>query len=179
MSNNETVVETSNEKVESTAFRCRILPMLLMMMALWLCCSGCIGRVGQLVSQAESFTGQYTIQLQNPRLDVVKVIAEVGKSLEYQVTGLDAEAKRITLSSGASAFENMAYGLTSDASLTFTAHDAGTRIAVNVVVLGNHGTGDQEEADGLFAEFKTRLLDRLGEQGISANGGIGKGSAGG
>lgn len=52
-------------------------------------------------------------------------------------------------------------GKTSTSSLTFTLQEDGKTLDIDVMVLGNFGTGDQKAANKIINEFKEKLLTRL------------------
>mgnify|MGYP001610262669 CR=1 FL=1 len=124
---------------------------------------GC-GTVGMMASDAQTFTGKDSITLQTPRSDILDVVAEVGKSLGLTVTGLDKEAGTIHLSSGASFFTTMMIGKMNSSTLIISSQEGGRKLAVQVHVTGNFGTGGQEGAASLVGDFKAKLLQKIGQQ---------------
>ena len=70
---------------------------------------GC-AEIGLIGSKTQTFTGRDSITLQALRPDILDVVAEVGKSLGYDVSGLDREAGTISLSSRSSMFTGVMIG---------------------------------------------------------------------
>ena len=121
---------------------------------------GC-GGVGLLGSKTQRFTGKDSILLQVSRPDILDIVAEVGKSMGYNVSALDREAKTISLSSSSSVFSTVLIGKMSQATLTISSKDNGKRLNIDVFVTGNFGTGGQEAAMKIIDDFKTKLLERI------------------
>jgi len=99
--------------------------------------------------------------LDQPRADILDMIADVGKSMKFDVSAIDKNSGYITLSYGASFGTTMLIGKMQNSRLEFRITDGGKRLEIGVLVMGNFGTGGQEAADKLVADFKTRLAERL------------------
>ncbi|MDE2179459.1 MAG: hypothetical protein KGJ40_01230 [candidate division NC10 bacterium] len=125
--------------------------------------AGC-GEIGMMASETQSFHGKDSITLQIPRSDILDVIAEVGKSLGYNVSSLDREAGTISLSSGASLFTGVMIGKINNSTLQISSIEGGKKLGINVSLMGNFGTGDQEAATNLVGDFKAKLLQKIGQQ---------------
>ncbi len=121
---------------------------------------GC-AEIGIFGSKNQSFSGTDSIVLDQPKVDILDVIADVGKSMKFDVSAIDKNAGQITLSAGASFGTTMLIGKMQQSSLTVTIADGGKKLGITVFVMGNFGTGDQEAADKLVADFKARLAERL------------------
>ena len=120
---------------------------------------GCAG-IG-IISKMQTFTGRDSITLQAPRPDILDVVAEVGKSLGYDVSGLDREAGTISLSSKSSMFTGVMIGKTNFSTLTISSEEGGKKLGIRVVLGGNFGTGGQEAATRLVEDFKAELLKKI------------------
>lgn len=121
---------------------------------------GC-AEVGMFGSKTQSFRGSDSMVLDQTRADILDVIASVGKAMKFDVSALDKNAGRITLSAGASFGTTMLIGKMQQSSLTVTVADGGKNLAIEVFMMGNFGTGGQEAADKLIADFKAKLAERL------------------
>lgn len=130
---------------------------------------GC-GEIGMLVSETQSFTGKDSITLQTSRPDILDVSAEVGKSLGYNVSGLDREDGVLTLASSTSLLTGVLIGQINQSTLTISSQEGGKKLGIGVLVAGNFGTGGQEAAMKLVNDFKTKLLSRIGQpSGLQTN----------
>ena len=122
--------------------------------------AGC-AEIGMFGSKDQSFSGTDSMVLDQPRADIFDVIAAVGKSMKFDVSGIDKNAGQITLSYGTSMGATILIGKMQNSSLTITTADDGKKLEIRVLVMGNFGTGGQEAADKLVADFKARLAERL------------------
>ena len=125
--------------------------------------AGC-GSIGMMASETQTFTGKDSITLQIPRSDILEVIAEVGKSNGYNVSGLDIEAGTIVLSSSASLFTGVMIGKINQSTLCISSLEAEKKLGIDVWLMGNFGTGGQEAATNLVGDFKAKLLQKIGQQ---------------
>lgn len=119
--------------------------------------------IGFIGSKDQSFTGKDSLLLQNPRPDILDVIAKVGKLMGYSVSALDKKANTISLSSRSSMFTTVLIGKMSRATLQISSKDRGKKLDIEVFVLGNFGTGGQEAAMKLIKDFKAKLLEKIKE----------------
>lgn len=121
---------------------------------------GC-AEIGLFGSRQQSFTGKDSLLLQNPRSDILDVIAEVGKSMGYSVSALDKEANTVSLSSSSSMFTTFLIGKMSRTTFQISSKDRGKKLDIEVFVVGNFGTGGQEAAMKLINDFKAKLLEKI------------------
>jgi hypothetical protein len=121
---------------------------------------GCAG-IGIVGSKDQRFTGKDSLLLQNPRPDILDVIAEVGKSMGYSVSSLNKEANTISLSSSSSMLTTSLIGKMSQATLLIFLKDRGEKLDIEVFVSGNFGTGGGESAMELINDFKAKLLEKI------------------
>lgn len=120
--------------------------------------TGC-AETGALDSPPKIFRGTEVLDLPVKRADILDVIADVGKSLGYSVSQLDRAAGIIGLSSDSSLLTRLLTGTMN--TLTLQTKEDGRRLAVNVMVSGFFGTGDQDAATRLVTDFKRKLIERL------------------
>lgn len=144
---------------------CTILKNAVFRVAIGICISlilvGC-GSVGMMASKAQTFNGRDFITLQDQRSDILDVVAEVGKSLNYEISGLDREAGTISLSSRVSLFTGVMIGKYNETMLTISSEEDGKKLSINIYLQGNFGTGGQEAAMSLLGNFKSKLLEKIG-----------------
>jgi hypothetical protein len=81
--------------------------------------AGC-AEIGYYGSKIQSFSGKDSMILDQPRADILDVIADVGKSMKFDVSALDKNAGRISLSTGTSTGTTMLIGKAQQSSLTVT-----------------------------------------------------------
>ncbi len=125
---------------------------------------GC-GEVGILAGgRDQTFSGRETLELKTPRTDILDVVAEVGKSMGYDVSSLDKKANTISLSSGSSLLTTMLIGKVNQATLTVFSKDNGANLDVHIMVMGNFGAGGQAEATKIMDDFRTKLSIKIGQQ---------------
>jgi hypothetical protein len=117
--------------------------------------------VGFYGSTPQSFSGTDSMTLTTPRADILDVVAEVGKSMGYDVTSLDKNSQTISL--GFSEHPGMALliGKVNYSSLSVSVQDGGKKLAFSYSIMGNLGSGDQEAAEKLVTDFKTKITERL------------------
>ncbi len=118
--------------------------------------------VGFIASPIQNFSGKDSILLTASRSDILDIAAEVGKSMGFYVSALDRDRNIVSLSSGSSFAIALLIGKTSDAILTINSNDKGKKLDVDIWLMGNFGTGGQDEAEGLLKEFRIRLLQKIG-----------------
>ncbi len=118
--------------------------------------------IGLVVSENQTFHGKDSFTLQTPRTDTIDVMSNVGKSLGYNISGLDRERYTLSLSDQNSSFVYLLIGKTSRSTLSISSFDGGKKFDINVIVIGNFGNGSQEAAEKRVNDFKARLSERLG-----------------
>lgn len=123
---------------------------------------GC-AEIGLMGSKTQTFNGKDSITLQTPRSDILDIVAEVGKSLGYNVSGLDRESGTISLSSSASLFTGVMIGKINRSTLHISSLEGGKKLGILVMLVGNFGTGGQEAATRLVEDFKAELLKKIGQ----------------
>lgn len=124
---------------------------------------GC-GTIGMMASETQTFNGKDSITLQTPKSDIIDVIADVGKSLGYNVSGLNRETGTISLSSSVSLFTGVMIGKINQSTLTIASEEGGKKLGIHVHLMGNFGTGGQEAATRLVEDFRAKLLEKIGQQ---------------
>lgn len=120
--------------------------------------------IGLVVSENQTFHGKDSVTLQTPRTDTIDVMSNVGKSLGYNISGLDRERCTLSLSDQNSSFVYLLIGKTNHSTLGISSFDGGKKFDINVIVIGNFGNGTQEAAEQRVNDFKARLSERLGEK---------------
>ena len=124
---------------------------------------GC-GMVGMMAGGGtDNFMGEDSFTVQPPREDILDVVAQVGKSLGYKVSGLNKEMGTISLTSRTSMATGMLIGKQSNATLTVASKENGKKLGISIFLMGNFGTGGQEHAEKLMSEFKAKLSETLGQ----------------
>jgi len=117
-----------------------------------------------MASKTQTFNGKDSITLQVPRSDILDVVAEVGKSLGYNVSGLNRETGTISLSSSVSLFTGVMIGKINETTLIISSEKGGKKLGIHVHLMGNFGTGGQEAATRLVEDFRAKLLKKIGQQ---------------
>jgi len=115
-----------------------------------------------LVSKTHNFQGKYAIALDNSRADILTIIEEVGKSMSLQVSELDVPQGIISLSTSSTGATYMLSGKSGSRSIRIKTLDSGRKLEIEIMVVGNFGTGEKEEADKVFDDFKMKLLEKVG-----------------
>lgn len=134
----------------------KILPVLIMM-TMVISCAG----VGMMAGGAsQHYSGKYSIELTNPRADILDIISEVGKSMALRISQFDAKEGVIALSSESSTAEAGLIGKYGDRSIMVTI-GSGKELDIMIMVGGNFGAGTKETADKFFNDFKNKLLERI------------------
>lgn len=109
----------------------------------------------------KSFSGSYAIELQEPRVDILDVIAEVGEEMGHSVSSLDRERMTISLSTGSSAVTMGVVGKNNSTMISISVTESGKKLDVVISVVGNFGKGTQKTADNLFNDFREKLLAKI------------------
>jgi len=142
-----------------TACKAMFLTTILPLVAVF--CIGCAS-VGYVAGgSTKTFSGSYTLELQEPRADILDVIAEVGQAMGHSVSGLDRENKFISLSTGSSVLTTGVMGKYSQTTISVTVTESGKKLDVLISVVGNFGKGTQKAADNLFNDFREKLLAKI------------------
>ncbi len=142
-----------------TSCKSFLLKTLLPLVAIF--CLGCAG-VGLLAGGSmKSFSGSYAIELQEPRVDILDVIAEVGEEMGHSVSSLDRERMTISLSTGSSAVTMGVVGKNNSTMISISVTESGKKLDVVISVVGNFGKGTQKTADNLFNDFREKLLAKI------------------
>lgn len=126
--------------------------------------AGCAGFGYMVGGEIQTFQGRDSIILPVPRSDILDIVAEVGKSLGYSISGLDREAGTISLSSSTSPFTQAMIGKTNRSTLSVSLKEGGKKLDIHVSLIGNFGTAGQEEATNLVKDFKVNLSEKVGKQ---------------
>ena len=123
--------------------------------------AGC-AEVGFLGSKNQTFRTTDSMLLDTPRADILDLVADVGKSMKFDVSAIDKNTGSITLSSSAAFATTVLIGKMNNSNLKVTIQDGGKKLDIWLFIMGNFGTGGQEAAEKLVNDFKTRLRERLG-----------------
>lgn len=121
--------------------------------------SGC--GFGHMVSKTEQFSSHESIMLNSDRSDVFDIIAEVGESIGYKVSGIDKQNKKISLTSQSSTASVGLLGSAYYHIITFTVKSEDKLIDMYISLSGNFSSANKKEADKLYEEFKTKISERL------------------
>jgi len=108
----------------------------------------------------ETFDTSERLELAVARLDVLDLVAAVGKDLGYSVTSLDRAAGMIGLTSETSRALTFLVGKAGSVNLNITT--SGKTVAINLWAIGNFGAASQDAATQILNEFKGRLIAALG-----------------
>lgn len=122
--------------------------------------AGC-GSVGGILTEVESFATDDQIDLKTTRTNILDIVAEVGRSMDFKVSGISRSAGSISLTSGPSTFAVMMIGKISSADIQVAVTDNGGKIRIGVQTVGNFGSGGQKAAEELLKDFKAKLLEKL------------------
>ena len=122
--------------------------------------SGC-SAVGLIASDMETFTINDQIDIKTTRVDILDVVAEVGRSIEFKVSGIDRGAGSISLTSQTSMFKGVMLGSGGGSNITVTLSDKNKRMEIGIYTWGNFGMGGQKAAEELLKNFKEKLLEKL------------------
>lgn len=125
--------------------------------------SGC-PEIGVMFSKQQTFIGQESMQLKSPRPDILDVIAEVGKSMGYEVTALNKQFDSISLGAQSSMLNVVLIGKISHVDLSIMSREGGRILDVQVMASGNFDTGGQEAAMKILNDFKENLSKKIGQQ---------------
>ena len=123
--------------------------------------TGC-SSIGLMSSKAQTFTGTYSIDTKNERPDILYIIAEVGKSLRYEVSSINKEMGSISLSRNEGFFSEFMTGEIDTIDLDISSENNGHKLNIVVNLFANFGHANQEIAMKHVEEFKAKLLDKIG-----------------
>jgi hypothetical protein len=116
---------------------------------------------GALVGGSQKmFRGTYSMQLMNHHADILDIITAVGKSMSLDVSAIDSSKGEIVISGRTAPGTSVIVGNMSSQEITVKSTDQGTHLFIGIFVQGNFGAGTKEAADDLFAEFRTKLLEK-------------------
>lgn len=135
-----------------------ILPFATLMLAL----TGCMEL--SLASKEKSFQGHDSMAIVPPRADILDLVADVGKAMKYDVSGLDRSTGAISLSSGIKTIEFIGIGKATSSQLDISTQEEGKKLDIRLMLIGNFGTGGQEAADKIITTFKSKLNERLSKR---------------
>jgi hypothetical protein len=119
--------------------------------------TGC-GTVGILISDSETFIISDQINLKATKEDILDIVADVGRSMDFKVKEIDRRAKTISITTQSSLFRGVMIGSSSTADITVI---LGDNIEIKVITSGNFGAGGQKAAEELLQKFKEKLLEKL------------------
>lgn len=110
------------------------------------------------------FDGAYSIQLANSHPDLLDAIAAVGKEMGLEPSMINAAQGQISISNGGGSIAATAVvGTMSTKTISCFLTDGGRTLNLQIIVDGNFSYGTKEAADKLFAEFRNKLLEKVGE----------------
>lgn len=119
------------------------------------------GGIGMTFSDRQEFHGNESMIIENPRYNILDIIADVGKSMGYNISGLNREHGYISLSSSTRMTSMMLIGKMNRADLRIFVAEDGTKLNIQYSVLGNFGAGDYEAATQLVEDFKSEMEKAL------------------
>lgn len=107
----------------------------------------------------KSFSFKEVVPL-NESTDINKIV-NIGRSLGYDVDGIDEEVGVITFSrSAASAMSNFLIRKADHLTLVVSILEGGKKLRIETSSVGNFGSGGEESARNAVALFKERLQER-------------------
>ena len=112
-------------------------------------------------SEMQTFQGVDHVNIQEPREDILDIVAETGQSMGYNVSALNREIGTISLRTTGSAASRALFAKVTDATLRISKVDNGRRLNIDYMFMGNLGSGGQEAAMEAVDNFKEELLKRL------------------
>lgn len=128
-----------------------------------------IGCAVGLLSTTKTFTGHYSIVLKESKDDILDIIANVGKSMEYEVSSIDKQNNSIGLTDQTSRATTALIGKTSRSTINFSIKKNLKIIDTRITLVGNFDYANQENADKIIEEFKIKLYEKLNTVGIKSS----------
>ncbi|MBP6379099.1 MAG: hypothetical protein KA312_01645 [Sphingorhabdus sp.] len=125
--------------------------------ALLLPLSGC-ATVGMIASKSEEFELADSVTLRARPRDFVAAVEAAGKSLKYDVAGLDRANNKITLSDNSSLATGILIGKTKQFRMEVSLGSDGRTANIMAYAMGNFGSGDREKVEKRIADFKAALI---------------------
>lgn len=113
------------------------------------------------LSHIEDFRSRDVLTLPESRPDLVDIVAETGKSLGLRVSAIDREGGTVMLTASSSVVSEIVICKFNRADYAFQVMEGGRRLEIRITAWGNLGSGGQDEADRMMAEFKVALAKRL------------------
>ena len=113
------------------------------------------------ISKQRSSAAEDTIVLAQPHPEILKLISEVGMTMNMETSEIDSKEQLVILQTMSSQLSGMLIGTISTASLIVQVRDDGKVIDLKSKVGGNFGKGENDAALKLIADFKTNLGARL------------------
>jgi len=118
--------------------------------------------LGLMVSPMESAMISDSVSLENPKPNILDIVADVGKSLGYDVTmRMNAPFPMIGLGTNSSPLAGAIIGKATDIGIQVTVQNSGKTLNIVTTATGNLGTGGEEVATKVTSEFKEKLLEKL------------------
>lgn len=130
------------------------------MLGILSCASGC-ATVGFVASPSHTFSGADSMLVSTPRADILDVVAEVGKSMGYDVTSFDKNSQTVSFGFTEHPGMTLLIGKMNWSSLSVVVQDGGRKLALSYTITGNFETGDHEAAGKLVTDFKAKMAERL------------------
>lgn len=121
------------------------------------------GAVGMTVSDVTTFEGFDVLEFDTPKDQdaIFSAVSDIGKPLEYSVSGLDRKKGTIKLAKDAGMFIGVMVGKLEKSIVTFHITNGGKTVEIEILVMGNFGTGGSNVATAVLDQFKSGLQLRL------------------
>jgi hypothetical protein len=131
-----------------------------------LLCAGCALLA---LSTQQSFTVNDEFVLKNPTQEVMPIVEQVGKSLGYRLKGRQkyGDASALMFEVNTSMLLTMVSGYHRMANVMVMYFPTQKKLQLQMMVLGNLGTGTEKDLQKALQEFKTKLQESFRAQGIS------------
>ena len=144
-------------------FKRRIIRRTFRYLAMFGCCvliAAC-GDIGMIASPTKTFQGKDTLALSHAPRDFFAGATEVGRSMQYDVSGIDRSENTIRFSKDAGLFVGVMVGKIQHADIALRLENGGRAVDITVLTMGNFDTGGQEAAIAIIDSFKTRLAQKF------------------
>ena len=111
--------------------------------------------------ETQTFQGREVLTLPEARPDIVDIIIDVGKALNYRVAGWDKERGIVRLDMTNSFAAKEFLGKFTKIHLIIHVKDGGGKLDLNIMVAGNYRTGTEQAAETFLEIFKNKLFERI------------------
>ncbi len=113
--------------------------------------------VGLLVSPQREFTTTQTMQLRARPANFVDTVAQVGKSLGYNYSGVDRAKNKLKLTDHSTAGMGVLIGKISRLELTIWLSPNGRTVNFEIAAAGNYSTSNQDKIEARLQKLKDAL----------------------